>query len=66
MNEHQSVVFIRREGSSAKGSQWSDFMQAQQDTLDSYRFHGWKLVTAVGVHDAKALEGVLLYFSRER
>ncbi len=40
-------------------------MQAQQDNLDSYRLHGWKLVAAVGVHDAKALEGVLLYFSKK-
>ncbi len=65
MNDHQSVVFIRREGSSAKGSQWSAFMQAQQDNLDSYRLHGWKLVATVGVHDARALEGVLLYFSKK-
>ncbi|KKL09404.1 hypothetical protein LCGC14_2566190 [marine sediment metagenome] len=65
MNDHQSVLFIRREGSSAKGVQWHVFMQAQQDALDSYRLDGWKLVTAVGVRDAKALEGVLLYFSKE-
>ena len=65
MNEQQSVIFIRREGSSAKGPQWNDFMQTQQDLLDSYLLHGWKLVATVGVHDAKALEGVLLYFSKE-
>lgn len=65
MSEQQNVVFVRREGSSAAGAQWRDFMQAQQDTLDTHRLHGWKLVAAVGVHDAKALEGVLLYFSKE-
>jgi hypothetical protein len=65
MSEQQNVVFIRRTGSSAKGEQWNDFMQTQQDTLDTYRLHGWKLVAAVGVNDEKALEGVLLYFSKE-
>jgi hypothetical protein len=40
-------------------------MQAQRDALDTYRLHGWKLVAAVGVPDAQALEGVLLYFSKE-
>jgi hypothetical protein len=65
MADQQGVVFIKREGSSAKGPQWDDFMQAQQDALDSYVMHGWKLVAAVGVHDAKALEGVLLYFSKQ-
>ena len=65
MSEQQSVVFIGREGSSAKGGQWNDFMQAQQDTLDTCLLHGWKLVAAVGVHDEKALEGVLLYFSKD-
>jgi hypothetical protein len=65
MSEQQNVVFIRRAGSSARGEQWDDFMQAQQDTLDTYRLHGWKLVAAVGVHGEKALEGVLLYFSKE-
>jgi hypothetical protein len=40
-------------------------MQAQRDTLDTYRSQGWKLVSVVGVHDNQALEGVLLYFSRE-
>jgi hypothetical protein len=65
MNEQQGVVFIRREGSSARGAQWHDFMQAQRDALDTYRLHGWKLVAAVGVHDARALEGVLLYFSKD-
>jgi hypothetical protein len=65
MNDQQSVVFIPREGTSAKGVQWHVFMQAQRDALDSYRLHGWKLVAAVGVHDPTALEGVLLYFSKE-
>ena len=65
MSEQQGVVFIGREGTTAKGAQWHDFMQAQRDILDSYHLHGWKLVAAVGVHDAKALEGVLLYFSKD-
>jgi hypothetical protein len=65
MTEQQNVVFVRREGSSVKGEQWRDFMQAQQDTLDSCRMNGWKLVTAIGVHDEKALGGVLLYFSKD-
>ncbi len=66
MNGQQSVVFIGREGKSAKGPQWNDFMQSQRDLFDSYSLHGWKLVAAVGVHDATALEGVLLYFSKEQ
>ncbi len=65
MKEQQSLIFIRRAGSSVKGGQWNDFIPAQQDALDSYRLHGWKLVAAVGVHGEKALEGVLLYFSKE-
>lgn len=65
MKDQQGVVFIRREGSSAKGAQWHDFMQAQQDTLDTYRLHGWKLVAAVGVQEAEVLAGVLLYFSKD-
>ncbi len=65
MGDEHGVIFVRREGSSAKGVQWNAFMQAQQDTLDTYRMHGWKLVSVVGVHDNQALEGVLLYFSKE-
>lgn len=65
MDDEHGVTFIRREGSSAKGVQWHVFMQAQQDTLDTYRLRGWKLVSVVGVHDNQALEGVLLYFSKE-
>jgi hypothetical protein len=65
MKDHQGVVFIRREGTTAKGAQWHDFMQAQRDALDAYRLHGWKLVAAVGVHDERALQGVLLYFSKD-
>ncbi len=65
MNDQQDVVFIQLEGTSAKGMQWHVFMEAQRDVLDSYRLHGWKLVSAVGVYDERALEGVLLYFSKE-
>jgi hypothetical protein len=65
MGDQQGVIFIRRKGSSAKGGQWHDFMQAQQDMLDSYRLHGWKLVAAIGVQEAEALAGVLLYFSKD-
>ncbi len=65
MNDQQGVVFIPREGTSAKGVQWHVFMEAQRDTIDSYRLHGRKLVAAVGVHDARALQGVLLYFSKD-
>ena len=65
MDAQQSVAFVGRKGPSTKGPQWHDFMQAQRDALDTYRLHGWKLVAAVGVHDAQALEGVLLYFSKE-
>jgi hypothetical protein len=65
MSEQQNVVFVKREGSSVKGEQWRDFMQAQQDTLDSYRLHGWKLVAAVPVPNEKGLAGVLLYFSKD-
>ena len=65
MNDRQGVVFIPREGMSAKGELWHVFMKAQRDTIDSYRLHGWKLVSAVGVHDARALQGVLLYFSKD-
>lgn len=65
MSEQQNVVFIAREGTTAKGAQWNDFMQAQQDTLDTCRLHGWRLVAAVGVHGEKALQGVLLYFCKE-
>jgi len=65
MNDEQGVVFIEREGTSAKGVQWHVFMQAQRDALDTYRLHGWKLVAAVPVHDPTALEGGLLYFSND-
>ncbi len=65
MNDHQGVVFVGRKGETAKGAQWRDFMQAQRDALDTHRLHGWKLVAAVGVHDEKALEGVLLYFYKD-
>ncbi len=65
MDDEHGVTFIRREGSSAKGVQWHVFMQAQRDMLDTYRSNGWKLVSVVGVHDNQALEGVLLYFSKE-
>jgi hypothetical protein len=65
MNEQQGVIFIRRKGDTAKGAQWHNFMQAQRDALDTYRLHGWKLVAAVGVHEAQALAGVLLYFSKD-
>lgn len=65
MNGQQGVVFIKRDGSSTTGQRWDQFMQAQQDALDSYRLHGWKLVTAIGVQEEKELKGVLLYFSKE-
>jgi len=65
MNDQQDVVFIPLEGTSTKGVQWHVFMQAQRDALDTYRLHGWKLVAAVGIHDARALQGVLLYFSKD-
>ncbi len=65
MNDKQDVVFIPLEGTSTKGVQWHVFMEAQRDTIDSYRLHGRKLVAAVGVHDARALQGVLLYYSKE-
>ncbi len=65
MNDRQGVVFIPREGMLAKGEQWHVFMKDQRDTIDSYRLNGWKLVSAVGVHGERALQGALLYFSRE-
>ncbi len=64
MNDQQGVIFIGRKGETPKGAQWRDFMQAQQDAIDTYRLHGWRLVAAIGVHEEQALAGVLLYFSK--
>ena len=65
MNDQQDVVFIPLEGTSAKGVQWHVFMEAQRDAIDSYRLQRRKLVAAVGVNDERALQGVLLYFSKD-